>query len=287
MIKFGPSGNSESFYALGYKTSEQAPAWLSSMGLTAYEYSFGRGVNISERKAELIKIACEEHGVEVSVHAPYYINFANPSDEMVEKSFGYLFKSADVARHMGAKRIVFHSATVGKMTRDEAFSLTRKRMEIFLERVHNEGYGDMIFCPETMGKINQIGTLEEVIELCKMSDVLYPAVDFGHLNARSMGRMNSEKEYAEALDIIESLGGVRAKEFHVHFSKIEYSKGGEVRHLTFEDKVFGPDFDELAKLLAKRKLEPKVLCESDGTQAEDALTMLKIYNSVANAEQEV
>ncbi len=280
MIRFGPSGNSDSFYDDGNKVSEQAPAWLREKGLNAYEYSFGRGVNISEKKAGAIKKAAEENGVEISVHAPYYINFANPDEEMVKKSYGYLFRSADMARRMGAGRVIFHPAAVGKATREEAFELTKKRFDILIEKIRAEKYDDILFCPETMGKINQIGTLEEIIELCAMDEVLMPTVDFGHLNARTLGKMNSRDEYERALELLSRLGENKYRHFHMHFSKIEYSNGGEVKHLTFEDKVYGPDFTELAVLIKGRGLEPVVICESDGTQAEDALTMKKIFESV-------
>ena len=84
MIKFGPSGNSESFYAMGYKHTEQAAKYVRDFGLDCFEYSFGRGVNMSEAKAVSIGEAFREEGVEISVHAPYFINFANPAVEAAE-----------------------------------------------------------------------------------------------------------------------------------------------------------------------------------------------------------
>ena len=73
----------------------------------------------------------------------------------------------------------------------------------------------------------------------------------------------------------------RMKDFHVHFSKIMYSAKGEVKHLTFADTVYGPEFAPLAGALKKRNLYPYVVCESDGTQAEDAAEMKKIYNNLS------
>ena len=67
---------------------------------------------------------------------------------------------------------------------------------------------------------------------------------------------------------------------HVHFSKIEYGKGGEVKHLTFEDEIFGPEFEPLAELLYKKNLTPFIICESAGTQTEDAQFMMNFYNSL-------
>ena len=85
MIKFGPSGNSDSFYEEGYERTEEAARYVKERGLDCFEYSFGRGVRMSEEKACSIRAAFEKEGVEISVHAPYFINFANPSDEMAAK----------------------------------------------------------------------------------------------------------------------------------------------------------------------------------------------------------
>ncbi|MCM1534006.1 MAG: TIM barrel protein [Corallococcus sp.] len=281
MIKFGPSGNSVRFYDEGYKSSVDAPEWLSLQGLTAYEYSFGKGINISDAKANQIGLKGKEFGVEISVHAPYYINLANPSDEMAEKSFAYVLDSCKKVRQFYGNRIVFHPSTVGKMTRREAVDLTIKRMRVLSELIISNGMDDCLFCPETMGKINQIGDVEEVTEFCKIADFFLPTIDFGHINARTYGSLKCEDDYERIIvHIIDNLGRERANKLHIHFSKIEYSNGGEVRHLTFADTVFGPEFEPLARVLKKYGLSPIVICESDGSQADDAIEMKRIYDSI-------
>ncbi len=281
MIRFGPSGNSARFYDEGHVSSMDAPKWLAEQGLNAYEYSFGRGINISNEKAAAIGELGKTFDVAISVHAPYYINLANPSDEMAQKSFGYVLRSCEKARAFGGNRVVFHPATVGKMTRKDAIELTQKRMETLANLIVDNKMDDCIFCPETMGKINQIGDVEEVTSFCKTADFFVPTIDFGHINARTYGSLKTEEDFERIiLHLIDNLGFERADKVHIHFSKIEYSAGGEVRHLTFADTVFGPEFAPLAKVLKKYKLSPVVICESDGTQADDALQMKHIYESV-------
>ena len=116
MILFGPSGNSESFYAKGFSHTEQSAKYVKDMGLDCFEYSFGRGVRMSEAKAVSIGDAFREQGVEISVHAPYYINFANPSDESAQNSYNYVLDSGRVLKQMGGTRCVFHSC-IGVMKR--------------------------------------------------------------------------------------------------------------------------------------------------------------------------
>lgn len=278
MIKFGPSGNSESFYAEGYAHTEESAVFVKNRGLDCFEYSFGRGVRITEGKAISIGEAFRNEGVEISVHAPYFINLANPDDEMAAKSYGYILDSGRALKLMQGKRCVFHPATEGKEARSVAFARTLDRVKILRDYIYLNNLQDLVFCPETMGKLAQIGTVEEITEICLVDPVFTPCVDFGHVNAREQGSLKSVKDYEDRLSyMIEKLGFERMKNFHVHFSKIMYGAKGEIKHLTFEDEVYGPEFEPLAQALHSLKLEPYIVSESAGTQAEDAAEMKRIY----------
>ena len=279
MIKFGPSGNSTAFYDAGLSKSEESAKWVKELGLDCFEYSFGRGVNMSDERALEIGASFKQMGVEISVHAPYYINFANPDDEMAEKSYNYVLSSAQKVRLLGGKRIVFHPASQGKTSRENAVAKTIERLKILRDKIYESGNEDLIFCPETMGKLGQIGTIEEVTEFCKIDKIYTPCVDFGHVNAREFGSLKTTSDYQSRLEyMIENLGFERMKNFHIHFSKIEYSAKGEVKHLTFLDEQYGPDFSPLAIALKNLGLQPFVICESSGTQDIDAVKMQKIYH---------
>lgn len=141
-------------------------------------------------------------------------------------------------------------------------------------------YKNLTYCPETMGKINQIGDLDEIIELCKTDERLLPTIDFGHLHTRGRGAINTAEDFEAILKaLISGLGQERIKHFHVHFSKIAYTDMGEKMHMTFDDEGYGPDFALLAPLLKKHDLEPVIICESNGTMAKDAKTMLEVYTN--------
>lgn len=281
MILFGPSGNSASFAAEGYTKTEQAAAWVKSRGLDYFEYSFGRGVNMSEEKATVIGDAFARAGVGISVHAPYFINLASTEEDKVANSYRYILDSAKMVDLMGGTRIIFHPAAQGKASRESAVNLTLNRIKTLCDYIYANNMERLLFCPETMGKLGQIGTIEEVVEFCKVDKIFVPTVDFGHVNARERGSLKTEDDYGTRLDyMVAELGYERMKHFHIHFSKIQYSEKGEVRHLTFDDAVYGPEFPPLAAALKKRGLEPVVICESAGTQAEDAMEMKRIYNSI-------
>lgn len=282
-IKFGPAGNAQSFAEAGFKATVDAPRWLHEMGLNAYEYQCGRGVNIGEETARKIAAQAALHDIAMSLHAPYYINLSNRDEERVQKNIGYVLASCQAATWLGADRIVVHTGGVGKQSRTKAFENTKENVRDILNAVEQAGYTTTI-CLETMGKQSVIGSAEEIFELVALDDRLLPCIDFGHLNARTCGKCSTEEEFTQVLDLMENtIGTERARVFHSHFSHIEYGPKGEVRHLTFADEQYGPDFAPLAKLIAQRGWTPRFICESAGTQAEDAKQMMDMYLSSQNA----
>lgn len=281
MLLFGPSGNPQSYYDRGLKSSEDSAVFTRELGLELFEYSFGRGVNLSAERAVAIGKAFAENGVELSVHAPYYVNFANPDPEMVEKSIGYILRCLERMRDLGISRCVFHPAAQGKLERTAAAVLMKDNVRRMLDAINEAGYADFILCPETMGKVGQMGTLPEVLSLCELDERLIPCLDFGHINAREQGLLKDKAAYRELLNYLyDHLDRKRADLIHIHFSKIEYGPKGELRHLTFEDRKFGPDFEPLLELLAERDSSARILSESAGTQAEDALAMQRYYRTL-------
>ncbi len=281
IIRFGPSGNSLSFYENGHNHSFEAPAWLYDKGLNAYEYSFGRGVSLKEETATLIRAEAEKYDIAVSVHAPYYINLVHEDEEKLEKNRGYFIESLRAAGFLGATRVVFHPGAT-KTDRKLDLELAKKNLKMIINMKDNAGFNDIALCPETMGKMKQLGDLVEVMELCLVDERIIPTIDFGHLHTRGLGAINGREDYAKILDIMENMIGYeRTKNMHVHFSKIEYTTGGEKKHVTFADEGYGPEFYPLAELIWERKLTPTIICESKGTMAEDALAMKNMYGSVS------
>lgn len=258
------------------------PAFLREIGLDAYEVECGRGVRMNETVAKKLKSEAERCEIALSIHAPYYISMSSLEVEKRQNSVRYLLESAALARKIGAERIIFHSGSCAKISREEALRLAVETLQNALDAFRAEGYGDLILCPETMGKINQLGSLEEVMALCKVDGSILPTIDFGHLNARDQGIFYSAADYERVLQVMENeLGRDRASRFHAHFSKIEYTTGGEKCHLTFEDSKYGPEFAPLAEVLAKRGAEPVIICESAGTQSKDALEMKGLFAAAA------
>ena len=275
--RFGPAGNAEDF---PYKSSADAPRWLEELGLDCYEYQCGKGIHVGEDTARKVGQSAAKHGIVLSLHAPYFINLANPDPDSLTKTTGYITGACLVASQMGAQRVVIHSGALMKRTRRQALDIARHSLKQVIAACDDMGFGHITLCPETMGKINQLGDLDEVLELCTLDARLVPCIDFGHLYARSLGVDDGAEVMERMLDRVqEVLGEERASRFHSHFSHIQFTpNGGEKCHRTFaDDGGFGPDWSPLAAAVARRGWSPTFICESAGTQARDAVEMKRIY----------
>lgn len=282
VVRFGPAGNSTSFYEQGHKSSLEVPSWLRGMGLDAYEYQCSRGVNIKEETARKLGLLARESGISLSVHAPYYINLATTKPEVREKTKEHFLKTLRVGWWMGASVVVFHPGSAGDGDREEALRRAGEFLLEILSEAEMEGIGGILVAPETMGKASQLGNLREVLYLCTLAPQrIVPALDFGHLYAAGLGCLESKEDFAKILDeVVDVLGRSVVEHLHVHFSPVEFTRAGEKRHRTALEKEFGPDFKPLAELLVERDIGATIICESAGRQAEDALLYRDIYLKV-------
>ena len=281
MIKFGPSGNCVTFYEAGYKKTLQAPKWLSELGLDAYEYSFGKGILLSDETAIAIGEEMKKYGISISVHAPYFINFASTNNDIVENSYKYVLDSLHKLRLLQGNRLVVHVGSCGKIDRDTAVNLCKERLSILKDKILQAGFQDMYICLETMGKQAQIGSVDEILDFCTLYEKYIPTFDFGHINSITQGSLKGYQDYKAIIDkSIAVIGEEKTKLCHIHFSKIEYGSKGEIKHLTLEDAKYGPEFIGLAQVISEYNLTPTIISESKEYMARDAKILKNIYENV-------
>ena len=267
MVLFGPAGNDVKFYADGNKSSVDAPRWLSGLELTAYEISFGRGIRMTDKTAEIIGHQAKQNNVMISVHAPYYINLANP--ESLEKNYHYIKRSLELLALMGGNRLVIHVGSQMQMTREEALNNCHQSLRTVLARLHDDGFKDFLLCLETMGKYTQIGNLDEICMLCEIDPQhLVPTIDLGHMNCLAQGKLDLDK-------VFQQIKKIPAVHFHISF--IEYGAKGEIRHLTLADQQYGFNLETVMHYLSQRPGNDVVICESDTIMAQDSLRLRDFY----------
>lgn len=281
--KFGPGGNSESFYAEGNKSTLQAPAFVSNRRLDLYEYEAGNGIRAGIDTFKAIGEECKRYGIIPSFHTPYTISLSSVDRQKRLNSVEIIKRSAECSDALGAAVMVVHAGSAATIPRETAMQYAAETLTLADAMLRENGFKVRLGI-ETMGKQGQLGTLEEVIELCKISDRFCPVVDFGHINARYNGCFFGSDDYKKLFDrIATELGAEYAMDLHCHFSKIEYTKAGEKRHLTFADETYGPAYEPLIEAIVSLGIAPTVICESAGTMAEDAAAMKRLYQTLSNS----
>lgn len=281
MVYFGPQGNSAAFYEQGGQSTWQAMEWISSLGLTAYEYAYGRGFPVGQETLERIGSQARKYGLHMSCEGLYFINLANPD---ISRELHYFDECLSVVRGIGARRLAFHPGSVGEMTRKEAFATAMRNLRTVVDHVRSSGL-ELILCPQIAEERHDIGTLAEIIALCTVDDCVYPGMAFGHLQAITDGALKDESDYAAVLDKVrQGCGEEKYRHMSIYFTHVRYSAAGELDHLTFADRTWGPFFQPLADLIAERDLQPWCICTSKDTQATDAVAMKKMYERALEAQ---
>ncbi|NJD78284.1 MAG: TIM barrel protein [Candidatus Methanoperedens sp.] len=249
---------------------------VKELGLGCMELEFVRGVKMGERTAQKVGEVAKQLDIMLSVHAPYYINL-NALGETLFKSKERIMNSARVGQICGAKSVVIHAGFYQGGSRQAVYEKIKNELTDIREKLTTEGVG-ITLRVETMGRKWQFGSLEDVLDIAEVEDVL-PCIDFSHLHALT-GKYNSREEFASVLGKVEDkLGRFGLDNLHAHVSGIEYSDKGEKRHLIFAESDF--NYRELAQALLDFDAGGMVICESPNLEG-DALAMKREYDGIKN-----
>jgi deoxyribonuclease-4 len=276
--RFGPAGVPPSFRFVKADLAD-VPRLLQEEGLDAFEYEavrWGKKPQIKKEDAEELGSAAKENDVWLSLHGSYFINFCG-SEQIVEASKQRLIACATAAKWMNAHVVVFHPGFYGEKSSRQAFDMCLKALQETVEAIKSLGISDVKIGPETMGRLYQLGSLDEILRLCEMVEQTQLVIDWSHLHARDQGRFRTVDDFRRIVENVESrLGTEVVKNMHCHFAKIEFTKHGEKRHHTMEETHYGPEFEMLAEVISEFRLKPVVISESpildiDATRMRDIL----------------
>lgn len=281
--RFGPAGVPPIFRVMK-ATLADVPKLLREEGLDAFEYEavhWGKKPQIKKDDAEKLGLEARQSDVWLSLHGSYFMNFCGER-AIVETSKQRLIACATAAEWMGAHVVVFHPGVYGKKSPAEALKACSGALREVVETMPSLGIMKVRIGPETMGRVHQLGTLDEVLSLCETVDQTQLVVDWSHLHARSGGRFRTVDDFRRAVHYIENRLGTKAvKNMHCHFTKIEFTDKGERRHHTLEEACFGPDFQLLARVIVEFDMKPVIISESPVLDI-DAIKMRDILQEELN-----
>lgn len=245
--------------------------------LGCMELEFVRSINISKELAPKVKKIAEQESIELTVHAPYYINLNSIEKKKYHASVHYIYSSARIGFLCGAKSVTFHAGFYMKQDPKTVFDKIKEGIKVIEKKVLDEGISIWLR-PETTGKATQWGSLDEIVSLSEELDLVQPCIDFSHLHARSAGKNNTLEEFTSILSLVEKKLGKKAlNELHMHLSGINYSDKGERNHLILKESDM--NYKDLLQVLKDFKVKGWLICESPNLET-DALLLKKEFDKL-------
>ncbi|MEK6906704.1 MAG: TIM barrel protein [Nanoarchaeota archaeon] len=253
-IKFGPAGIGP------VKEVEETFKRYSKAGIRAAEIPFTYGVFIKDKKtAEKVGVIARKYGIKLSIHAPYWINLNSSEEKKIEQSKQRILKCCEIGTYLGAYRVVFHPGYYGKKTKEETYERIMKEILNMQKTIKEKKYTPEL-APETTGKLNVFGSIDEIKKLVEETQCSF-CIDFAHILARYKD-YNFEEVFKKFS---------KEKNFHVHFSGIEYGEKGEKNHKRTPEK-------EIKKLISNMpKNKEVVIINESPSPVEDTLIAVENY----------
>jgi deoxyribonuclease-4 len=261
-VRFGPAR------VPSRESPEAALAALQERGYTACEIDFeGRfwmDYDFAARFGEL----CRDAGVGLSVHAPIagFMGHAERGKKL-NMAVGMLDHSAGIAKAAGAAPVVFHPGFLLGRTREDALDAVCEQLGELRERLEQKDRA-VPFCVEVMGRVRELGSLDDVVEISRRCGWVRPVLDFAHMHATSDGAFTSVEPFVEALaaadDVLED-----GAPFHIHFSDIQFANRNETKHLPYGEGTLRAE--PLRDALAAFERPATVISESPDVASSQAI----------------
>jgi deoxyribonuclease-4 len=241
---------------------------LLARGLSACEIDFeGRfwmDYGFAERFGELAR----EHDIALSVHAPIagFMGHAERGKKL-NMAVGMLDHSAGIARSAGAELVVFHPGFLLKRTREEAIDSVVEQLGELRERLEGKDRA-VPFGVEVMGRVRELGSIDDVVEIASRLDWIRPVVDFAHMHATSDGAFTSAEPFVDALRKADAVIEPGAP-FHIHFSDIQFANRNETKHLPYGEGTLRAE--PLRDALTQFERRATVISESPTSESTDTI----------------
>ncbi len=293
-VRFGVAGFPLTFLNSDYrKKRENIFMWLKEIGLNWIELQNTYGVKMKDEQAHIYRELAEKFQIGISIHAPYYITLASADEDVVSRSKERILQCYELAIKLNSKRIIFHPGHFpGKSIEERQEALEKIIYELNSLKSHLPAK-DIFLYPETAGKKSQIGSVSDIIAICKQVDYTRPCIDVAHVHGFENGSLTSQQSILDILQKIESeLGRDILKQTHFHMYPVEVDHNGEKKHKAFDDIIECPQlslFDTELKnryyplpedfigAIKMKNLTPVVVCEARDSQDYGAQLMKKLY----------
>jgi deoxyribonuclease IV len=248
---------------------DAAIALIVERGYSACEVDFESGFWMDYPFAERLGELAREHDVALSVHAPLFgfMGHVEPSGRKFTSAVGALDRSAGIAAASGAEVVVFHPGFLLGRSREDAIDAVVEQLGTLRERLEKKDRA-VPFGIEVMGRVRDLGSVEDVVEIASRLDWVRPVLDFAHMHATSDGAFVEPEPFRAALELADSVIEADAP-FHVHFSDIAYANRNETKHLPYGEGTLRAE--PLRDALADFDRPATVISESPDERSSQAI----------------
>src|ERR671924_1366291 len=250
------------------ESPEAAIELLLERGFSACEIDFEGKFWMEYPWAERFGELARENGIVLSVHAPIAGFMSHVErDKKQRMAVGMLDHSAGVAKTAGAELVVFHPGFLLGRERDIALASVCEQLTELRERLEGKDRA-VPFGVEVMGRVRELGTLEDVLAISGRCGWVRPVLDFAHMHATSDGAYLDVERFAEALEAADAVLEPGAP-FHIHFSDIAYANRNETKHLSYGQGTLRAE--PLGEALAHFERPATVITESPDEASHQAI----------------
>lgn len=255
--------------------------WLKEMGLNGFEIQCTYGFKVSDDRREIIKNMAND-GFYFSMHAPYYINLGSLNSAVVGRSKSNMKEGIELAKQLNVNRIIFHPGGGHENTVEGRKRAINQIVDAINEFTTEIDMGSVRLYPEIGGKTANLGSLDEIIEICARCKYCYPCIDIAHLHAREIGSITSKQILIEKLTKIKNALPEKFKYIHFHAYTINYGDKGEIKHLKHgenmpDGSVGMPNLADFVAVLKEMEIDPWVVSEALDSQEIGAKYMRDLY----------
>jgi deoxyribonuclease-4 len=261
------------------ESPEAAVEVLLERGYSACELDFERGFWMDYPWAERLAEVAQQHDIALSVHAPLFAFPGHPDEKKAKQALGALDRSAGIATAAGAELVVIHPGFWLGREREQALDDVVAWLQVLRERLEQKNRA-AVFGLEVMGRVNELGSIDDVIYVAERLPWVRPVIDFAHMHATTDGAFTDVEAFATALESVDGILEPGAP-FHIHFSDIAYANRNETKHLPYGDGTLRAE--PMRDALARFQRPATVISESPDEQSTQAIREVLYTGSGSSA----
>jgi deoxyribonuclease-4 len=166
-----------------------------------------------------IKTIASKYNIELSIH-----NNALPEEPALDNVFKIYCNIANV---MDARSLIVHPNFYGRMPHSQALKLTVYKINEIVNEMRIRSKVGI----ETTGHVDELGSLEDVVDMVKRTTRTEPVLNWAHIHGRDRGVLTHDTDFRRIIDKVRAeVGHQWINDAYFIFSGADYDRNGAGKH---------------------------------------------------------